>query len=122
MENYDFQIKDDLFDYSHNPKIGKPTGIDIREQKMTLPLIYTLSISDKVQKKKIINTIKNHNNDSKKVAELIALVKESGGLGYAITKMNEYHQRALVILEEFESCEAKTALKKMIDFVIHRKQ
>ena len=122
MAGIAFQIKDDLFDYSHNPKIGKPTGIDIREQKMTLPLIYTLSISDKVQKKKIINTIKNHNNDSKKVAELIALVKESGGLDYAITKMNESHQRALTILEKFEDCEAKTALKKMIDFVIHRKQ
>ena len=122
MAGIAFQIKDDLFDYSHNPKIGKPTGIDIREQKMTLPLIYTLSISDRVQKKKIINTIKNHNNDSKKVAELIALVKESGGLDYAITKMNESHQRALTILEKFEDCEAKTALKKMIDFVIERKQ
>ena len=122
MAGIAFQIKDDLFDYSHNPKIGKPTGIDIREQKMTLPLIYTLSISDRVQKKKIINTIKNHNNDSKKVTELIALVKESGGLDYAITKMNESHQRALTILDKFEDCEAKTALKKMIDFVIHRKQ
>jgi octaprenyl-diphosphate synthase len=122
MTGIAFQIKDDLFDYSHNPIIGKPTGIDIREQKLTLPLIYTLSISDRMQKKKIINTIKNHNNDSKKVAELIALVKESGGLDYAITKMNEYHQRASTILEKFEDCEAKKALKKMIDFVIHRKQ
>jgi len=89
---------------------------------MTLPLIYTLSVSDKTQKKKIIDTIKNHNTNSKKVADLIKLVKESGGLEYATKKMNEYHQNALDILEEFKESEAKIALKKMIDFVIHRKQ
>ena len=117
-----FQIKDDLFDYTHSPIIGKPTGIDIREQKMTLPLIYTLSISDKTQKKMIINTIKNHNKDSEKITDIIELVKKSGGLEYATKKMNEYHQRALSILDEFEESEAKTALTKMIDFVIERKQ
>ncbi|MBC8266809.1 MAG: polyprenyl synthetase family protein [Flavobacteriales bacterium] len=122
MAGIAFQIKDDLFDYSHNPIIGKPTGIDIREQKMTLPLIYTLSISDKAQKKMIINTIKNHNTNSKKVADLIKLVKESGGLEYATKKMNEYHKRALDILKEFEENDAKVSLKKMIDFVIERKQ
>jgi octaprenyl-diphosphate synthase len=122
MAGIAFQLKDDLFDYSHNPIIGKPTGIDIREQKMTLPLIYTLSVSDKAQKKKIIDTIKNHNTNNKKVADLIKLVKESGGLEYATKMMNEYHQNALDILEEFEESEAKIALKKMIDFVIHRKQ
>ena len=122
MAGIAFQIKDDLFDYSHNPIIGKPTGIDIREQKMTLPLIYTLSISDNPQKKMIINTIKNHNKDTDKVAGIIELVKSSGGLNYATKKMNEYHQNALNILEEFEDGEAKKALKQMIDFVIHRKQ
>ena len=122
MAGIAFQIKDDLFDYTHNPIIGKPTGIDIREQKMTLPLIYTLSISDSVQKKSIINTIKNHNTDSKKVADLIQLVKENGGLEYATKKMKEYHKKALTILEDFEDNDAKVSLKKMIDFVIERKQ
>ncbi len=117
-----FQIKDDLFDYTHNPIIGKPTGIDIREQKMTLPLIYTLNSSDTAQKKMIINTVKNHNKDTEKVAALIALVKESGGLEYAEKKMKEYHQKALVILDDFQESETKTSLKKMIDFVIERKQ
>ena len=89
---------------------------------MTLPLIYTLNISDPIQKKSIINTIKNHNVDNKKVAGLIQLVKETGGLEYATKKMKEYHKKALIILEDFEDNEAKVSLKKMIDFVIERKQ
>ena len=117
-----FQIKDDLFDYSYNPLIGKPTGIDIREKKMTLPLIYSMNNCSYDQKKKIINIIKNHNKDSKKVAEVIAFVTESGGLDYAIKKMQQYRQKALDILKEFPENDAKEALKKMIDFVISRKQ
>ncbi len=74
------------------------------------------------QKKKIINIIKNHNKDSKKVSEVIAFVKESGGLDYAIKKMQQYRQKALDILNEFPENDAKEALKKMIDFVISRKQ
>ena len=117
-----FQIKDDLFDYTHNPIIGKPTGIDIREQKMTLPLIYTLNNCDVKQKNFIIDVIKNHNKDVEKVATIIELVKESGGLEYAIKMMRDYHQKALTILMEYEDSEARNALKKMIDFVIERKQ
>ena len=117
-----FQIKDDLFDYTHNPIIGKPTGIDIREQKMTLPLIYTLNNCDVKQKNFIIEVIKNHNKDAEKVATIIELVKESGGLEYAIKMMRDYHQKALTILMEFEDSEVRNALKKMIDFVIDRKQ
>ena len=75
-----------------------------------------------MQKKNIINTIKNHNADSKKVADLIQLVKENGGLEYATKKMKEYHKKALIILEDFEDNDAKVSLKKMIDFVIERKQ
>ena len=117
-----FQIKDDLFDYTSNPIIGKPTGIDIREQKMTLPLIYTLNNSDKKQKNFIIDVVKNHNKDTEKVAAIIHLVKESGGLDYAIKMMRLYHEKALRILMEFEDSEARDSLKKMIDFVIERKQ
>ena len=96
--------------------------IDIREKKMTLPLIHTLNISGEKEKKMIINTIKNHNKDVKKVAHIIELVKKSGGLDYSIKKMNEYHQKAVMILGEFEESKAKTALNKMIDFVIERKE
>lgn len=117
-----FQIKDDLFDYMHNPIIGKPTGIDIRQQKMTLPLIYTLNNCDVKQKNFIIDVVKNYNTDAEKVATIIQLVKESGGLEYAIKMMRDYHQKALAILMEFEDSEARSALKKMIDFVIERKQ
>lgn len=117
-----FQIKDDLFDYTHNPIIGKPTGIDIREQKMTLPLIYTLNNCDKKQKNFIIDVVKNHNKDTDKVAKIIELVKEKGGLEYAKKMMRGYHQKALTLLMEFEESEARSSLKKMIDFVIERKQ
>ena len=75
-----FQIKDDLFDYTQSRFIGKATGIDIREQKMTLPLIYTLNKVDTKTKNNIINTVKNHHKNDKKVAELINLVKQNGGL------------------------------------------
>ena len=96
-----FQIKDDLFDYTQNPLIGKPTGIDIREKKMTLPLIYTLNNSDKKTKAFIINTIKNDSKNSKKVEQIINIVKEKKGLEYAKNKMNLFVNEALEILKEF---------------------
>ena len=117
-----FQIKDDLFDYTQNPLLGKPTAIDIREQKMTLPLIYTLnSVSTKL-KNRIINIVKNHNTDDKKVAEIIDLVKKNKGLEYAKIKMKAYHQEALDILNEFENNEANNSLKLLLDYVIYRKK
>ncbi len=122
MAGIAFQIKDDLFDYTQDPKIGKPTGIDIREQKMTLPLIYTLQNSNSNQRKNIINIIKNHNTNSKKVSELIGIVKESGGLIYAKRKMSEYHKKALAILNKFDDSDAKKSLKLMIDYVIERRK
>ncbi|HIG32527.1 MAG TPA: polyprenyl synthetase family protein [Flavobacteriales bacterium] len=117
-----FQIKDDLFDYTQSPIIGKPTGIDIREQKMTLPLIYTLNIVTKKKKNYIINIIKNHHKDDKKVAEVIALVKENGGLEYAKKAMHNYHNSAIEILNQFEENEAKNALILLLDFVVNRKK
>ena len=117
-----FQIKDDLFDYMQNPLIGKPTGIDIREQKMTLPLIYTLNSVDKKLKTQIINTIKNYHKDDKKVAEVIALVKENGGLEYAKKIMNSYHKSALDILTAFEDNQAKKSLILLLDYVVNRKK
>ena len=95
-----FQIKDDLFDYS-DEKIGKPTGIDIKEQKMTLPLIYTLNTCATKEKSWLINSIKKHNKDKKRVKEVIAFVKENGGIEYTTAKMNDYRNKALAILENF---------------------
>jgi len=117
-----FQIKDDLFDYTQSKLIGKPTGIDIREQKMTLPLIYTLNTVDKKIKNKIINTVKNHHKNDKKVSDLIHLVKETGGLKYAEKVMIEYQQEALVLLESFPENEARKSLKQLVNYVIEREK
>lgn len=115
-----FQIKDDLFDYG-DQKIGKPLGIDIKEKKMTLPLIYTLNMATPSEKKKIINTVKNHNTDKTKVRELIQLVKEKGGLDFAIRKMESYRKQALELLADFPKNEYRDALELMLNYVIERK-
>jgi len=114
-----FQIKDDLFDY-YDGKIGKPTGIDIKEKKLTLPLIYTLNTCSSKEKSWLINSIKKHNRDKKRVKEVIAFVKENGGIEYTTTKMNDYKNKAIAILENFPSSEYKTSLIRMIDYVVER--
>ena len=116
-----FQIKDDLFDYG-SQKIGKPTGIDIKEQKMTLPLIYAVNNSDDKQRKWLINSVKNHNKDKKRVNEVIAYVKESGGLDYAVAKMKALQQEALKILDKYPESKYKEALVLMVNYVIERKK
>ncbi|WP_332021612.1 polyprenyl synthetase family protein [Kaistella sp.] len=116
-----FQIKDDLFDYLTSNIIGKPVGIDIKEQKMTLPLIHTLKTASETDRKHYFNTIKRYNNDTKRVKELIAFVKSSGGLDYAISVMKDYQQRAKNILNDFPDSEAKHSLNLMLDYVIERK-
>ncbi|MDC0204644.1 polyprenyl synthetase family protein [Flavobacteriales bacterium] len=117
-----FQIKDDMFDFTLDSFIGKPTGIDIREQKMTLPLIYTLNTIDKNKKNYIINIIKNHNKEEKKVAEVIAIVKENGGIEYANKIMTQYHDDALKILDQFDDNDAKKSLVLLLDYVVKRKK
>jgi octaprenyl-diphosphate synthase len=116
-----FQIKDDLFDYG-NEHIGKPTGIDIKEQKMTLPLIYALNNSSSEEKKWLINSVKNHNKDKQRVKEVIALVKQNGGLDYAVAKMKEYQQEALLLLEDYPASPYKESLELMVNYVIDRKK
>ncbi|GAA4153832.1 polyprenyl synthetase family protein [Chryseobacterium ginsenosidimutans] len=116
-----FQIKDDLFDYLSSNVIGKPVGIDIKEQKMTLPLIHTLQIANEKDKKYYFNTIKRYNNDQKRVKELINFVKSSGGLDYAIKVMKDFQQKAKDILNEFPDSEPKKSLLIMLDYVIERK-
>ncbi|MBP6793943.1 MAG: polyprenyl synthetase family protein [Saprospiraceae bacterium] len=115
-----FQIKDDLFDFGDD-NIGKPTGIDIKEKKMTLPLIYTLKQVSKSEKNEIINTIRNHSDDRKKVRKIIDQVKLSGGLEYSNRIMNEYADKAKKALMEFPESEARKGLNDLINFTINRK-
>lgn len=116
-----FQIKDDLFDYGAQ-KIGKPTGIDIKEQKMTLPLIYALNHCTKKEKNWVINSIKNHNKDKQRVKEVISFVKEKGGLDYAVSKMLEYRDEALELLSIYPESDYKAALELMVNYVVDRKK
>ncbi|MCF8278368.1 MAG: polyprenyl synthetase family protein [Flavobacteriales bacterium] len=115
-----FQIRDDLFDYGSDSNIGKPTGIDIKEKKMTLPLIHALNNSDRSEKRFIINTIKNHNTDEERVAKVIALVREKGGIDYTNKRMKEYQQKALKMLESYPDNEARKSLVDLVNFVIDR--
>jgi len=116
-----FQIRDDLFDYGTDTGIGKPTGIDIKEKKMTLPLIYALQMADADEKRFIINTIKNHNTDEKRVAEVIALVDKKGGISYTNKRMNEYRDRSLELLHTLPDNEARRSLTALVNYVIDRK-
>lgn len=114
-----FQIKDDLFDYG-DAEIGKPVGIDIKEKKMTLPLIYALSKSSWLQKRKIINLIKNHSEESQAVREVIDFVKNSGGIAYATARMKEYVAEAEAILISFPPSEYRNSLSDLVKFTIER--
>lgn len=116
-----FQIKDDLFDYG-DEEIGKPLGIDIKEKKMTLPLIYALNQSGWWEKRKIIYIIKNQTDNSKKVKEVIQFVKEKGGLEYASKKMMEIKEEALGLLQQFPKNESRDSLEMLINYTIERKK
>ena len=115
-----FQIKDDLFDYA-SENVGKPTGNDIKEKKLTLPLIYTLNNIDKETKRKIIYIVKNNNNDKQKVKWVIEQVERTGGISYAIEKMNRFKNEALSVLNQFPESDAREGLKDMVLFVTDRK-
>lgn len=115
-----FQIKDDLFDYA-SENVGKPTGNDIKEKKLTLPLIYTLNNIDKETKRKIIYIVKNNNNDKAKVKWVIEQVEKTGGITYAVEKMNQYKNEALEILQQFPESAERDGLKDMVLFVTDRK-
>ena len=114
-----FQIKDDLFDYGSR-KIGKPTGIDIKEQKMTLPLIYTLNNCSNKDRDWIVNSIKRYNKDPKRVKAVIAFVKDNGGLDYAVSKMKEFQSQALGLIQHYPESKYKEALVMMVNYVIDR--
>src|SRR6478609_653527 len=115
-----FQIKDDLFDFGED-EIGKPLGIDIKEKKMTLPLIYALSKSSWLEKRKIISIVKNESDKPKKVKEVIDYVKASGGIEYAKQAMDRYYQKANDVLKEFPESPHKKSLSQLVQFTIERK-
>ncbi|MEX8546542.1 MAG: polyprenyl synthetase family protein [Mucilaginibacter sp.] len=116
-----FQIKDDMFDFGLDD-VGKPLGIDIKEKKITLPLIYALNKASKIDRRNIINLVKNHNEEPKKVAEIIAFVKGSGGLAYAATQMAKYQEEAFSILNTFPPSEFRTGLEQLVRFTTERKK
>jgi octaprenyl-diphosphate synthase len=114
-----FQIKDDLFDYGEE-EIGKPVGIDIKEKKMTLPLIYALAKASWMEKRRIISIVKNESGKPKKVKEVIDFVKKSGGIQYAEEAMNKYHRDALLLLDRFPESDYKRSLIQLVQFTIDR--
>lgn len=114
-----FQIKDDLFDYGSS-EIGKPLGIDIKERKMTLPLIYTLNNASKSDRRRIINIVRNHNENPKKVKEVIQFVKETGGMRYATEMMNQFRDEAVALMDDVADSAFKTSLLGLVDYTISR--
>lgn len=115
-----FQIKDDLFDFENNSASGKPGGLDIRERKISLPLIHLLKNVGYSERRRIINIVKNHNDDTARVEEVLGLVRNSGGIPYATTKMTEYRDKALDILNEFPASPARTSLENLVRFTTER--
>lgn len=114
-----FQLKDDLFDYGHH-EIGKPRGIDIKERKMTLPLIYALHHATQPDKRRLIHIIKNENNNPQKIDEVIIYVRQSGGIEYAAEKMKEYRQQAIDVLQTFPENNARRSLENLVTFTTER--
>jgi octaprenyl-diphosphate synthase len=117
-----FQLKDDIFDYGEPGKIGKPTGLDIRERKMTLPLIYVLSNAPENIKKTLINTIKNHNENPKKVKNAVNIVIEYGGIEYTHTKMLEYKEKALRLIKDVPYSDSKESVIGLVEYTTNREK
>ena len=114
-----FQIKDDMFDFGTDD-VGKPVGIDIKEKKVTLPLIYALNNCDSAEKKNMISLVKNHNDDPEKISAIIAFVNQRGGLQYAETQMKKYQEEAFAILNTFPDSEARRGLEQLVRFTTER--
>jgi octaprenyl-diphosphate synthase len=114
-----FQIKDDMFDFGTDD-VGKPLGIDIKEKKVTLPLIYALNNCPKADKKRMINLVKNHNDEADKIAQIINFVKETGGLQYAESQMKKYQDEAFAILNTFPQGDSRTGLEQLVRFTTER--
>jgi octaprenyl-diphosphate synthase len=116
-----FQIKDDILDFENDSAKGKPTGVDIKERKMTLPLIYTINQASYNEKRFIINTIKNHNDEPKRVAGLIDMVFDKGGIDYATQQMARYKDEAIDLLNTMPQGAARSSLQHLIEFTTSRR-
>ncbi len=117
-----FQIKDDIFDFQKTNAIGKPQGIDIKEQKMTLPLIYMLNNLPSSERRKAIAIVKRHHNKPEKVSVLVDQVNSSGGIEYAENQMYLYRDKALGLLNDFPSSEYKKAMVNLVNYTCERKK
>lgn len=117
-----FQIKDDLFDFGHGEDIGKPTGIDIKEKKMTLPLIFALKQASGIERRRIINLIRNHNHDNEAVKEVIDFVIAKGGIAHANQVMQDYKNKALTVLRQFPENPSRNSLEQLLIYAIERKR
>ena len=117
-----FQLKDDIFDYGEPGEIGKPTGLDIRERKMTLPLIYVLNNSTAEIRKELINIVKNHNENPKKVRRAVQLVIDNGGIDYAHKRMLEFKEKALDLIKDIPDSDAKKSIVGLVDYTTKRKK
>jgi len=115
-----FQIKDDLFDYQAKGLIGKPTGNDIKEKKLTLPLIYALENSSKVERRRILNTINKHNKNSDKIKTVVDFVISKGGLEYASNMMYDYRNKAVELLSSYPDSEVKNSIIEFVNYTIER--
>jgi octaprenyl-diphosphate synthase len=113
-------MKDDLLDYADTIQTGKPVGIDIKEKKLTLPVIYALNNADKSTKSWMINAIKNHNTDKVIVAKVIAFVVKSGGIEYTVKKMEQIVEEAKSILRQVGTSNTSSSLEALVDFSINR--
>jgi len=117
-----FQIKDDIFDYGSSTKIGKPTGNDIRENKMTLPIIYALNHVEEDKKRKLMDILKNHNDNSKKINEAIEIVINAGGIQYAEKIMLDFANKALALIQDLPETEAKKSIEALVDYTMKREK
>lgn len=117
-----FQIKDDIFDYGDADKIGKPTGNDIRERKMTLPLIHALSVSSKEVKRELMDIVKNHNEEPKKIKRAVDLVIQSGGVKFAQEEMLRIKDEALNTIKDLPENDAKRALIGLVEYTVYREK
>ncbi len=115
-----FQIKDDILDFETDAKKGKPSGTDIKERKMTLPLIYLINQSSYLEKRKIINTVKNHSQNPARVAALMEMVQQKGGIDYAISRMNAYKSEAIELLQALPDTPSRQSLEQLIHFSVDR--
>ena len=115
-----FQIKDDLFDYGNGEDIGKPTGLDIKEKKLTLPLIYSLDKVSKSDRRWMIDVVKNKNEDDRSVKRLVEMVSEAGGIAHAHARMLEYRDKAIGTLHTFPKNEYRDALEGLVQLTVER--